>query len=72
VLPQHKGTGLAAQLLNAIETWLQEHGCTWITLGTTPPLEAAVKFYQKHGYVGSGRVSDFFGMPLLEYVKHLD
>ena len=71
VLPQHKGTGIAAQLLNAMERWLQQHGCTRVTLGTTLPLRAAIKFYEKHGYVQSGRVSEFFGMPLLEYVKQL-
>jgi hypothetical protein len=26
---------------------------------------------ERHGYVMSGRVSDFFGMPLHEYVKAL-
>jgi len=71
VLPQHKGSGIAAHLLNAIERYLQQHGCTRVTLGTTLPLRAAIKFYEKHGYVQSGRVSDFFGMPLLEYVKQL-
>jgi GNAT superfamily N-acetyltransferase len=71
VLPQCAGTGIAAQLLNVIETWLRQRGCTRVTLDTTLPLQAAMKFYQKHGYVRSGRVCDFFGMPLLEFVKHL-
>jgi hypothetical protein len=35
------------------------------------PLEAAMTFYEKHGYVRSGRVTDFFGMRLIEYAKRL-
>jgi len=69
VLPQYQGAGVAAQLLSAIESWLRKSGCTRATLDTTLPLQAAMRFYEKHGYSRSGRVSDFFGMPLLEYVK---
>lgn len=71
VLPQYAGTGVAAELLNVIETWLRQRGCTRVTLDTTLPLQAAMKFYEKHGYLHSSRVSDFFGMPLVEYVKQL-
>jgi len=34
-------------------------------------LERAMRFYEKHGYRRSSKVSDFFGMPLFEYVKTL-
>jgi hypothetical protein len=30
-----------------------------------------MRFYSRHGYILSGRVSDFFGMPLHEWVKFL-
>jgi hypothetical protein len=30
-----------------------------------------MRFYERHGYRRSGRISDFFGMPLIEYVKVL-
>ena len=40
-----------------------------VTLDTTEPLQKAMRFYTKHGYAPSGRVADFFGMPLHEYVK---
>jgi len=30
-----------------------------------------MRFYEKHGYRRSGKVSDFFGMPLVEYAKPL-
>ena len=42
-----------------------------MTLNTTEPLSAAMKFYEKHGYQRSGRVSDFFGMRLIGYAKQI-
>jgi GNAT superfamily N-acetyltransferase len=71
VLPSVRGTGIGAQLLAAIEAELRNLGCTRVTLDTTLPLEAAMTFYEKHGYVRSGRVTDFFGMRLIEYAKRL-
>jgi GNAT superfamily N-acetyltransferase len=71
VLPEWRGLGIAAKLLAAIETWLRSRGCRRITLDTTLPLEPAMKFYEKHGYHRSENIADFFGMPLLEYVKQL-
>jgi len=71
VLPAHHGTGIAAQLLGAIEEWLADQGCPRVSLDTTRPLLTAMHFYEKHGYSRSGRISDFFGMQLLEYTKDL-
>jgi len=71
VLPEWRSSGVAAKLLAAIETHLRSRGCERITLDTTLPLEPAMRFYQKNGYRRSGRVADFFGMPLLEYIKEL-
>jgi GNAT superfamily N-acetyltransferase len=71
VLPKWHGTGTAAMLLAAIEDWLRFRGCKQVTLDTTEPLKAAIAFYANHGYRRSGNVSDFFGMPLIEYVKEL-
>jgi len=34
-------------------------------------VQAAIRFYEKHGFRSSGKVSDFFGMPLYEYIKEL-
>jgi GNAT superfamily N-acetyltransferase len=72
VFPQFRGTGIAAQLLSLVEDWLRTQGCARVSLDTTLPLQAAINFYEKHGYVRSGRVTDFFGMPLIEYVKRLE
>jgi GNAT superfamily N-acetyltransferase len=71
VSPAHHGRGVAAQLLHAIEEWLAGQGCTRVALDTTRPLLTAMHFYEKHGYSRSGRVCDFFGMPLVEYTKDL-
>jgi putative acetyltransferase len=71
VLPEWQGSGVARALLHAAETELRKNQCERVTLDTTEPLQRAVRFYEKHGFRPSGRVSDFFGMPLYEYVKLL-
>ena len=71
VHPDWQGHGIAEQLLNAVERELRKRQCTTISLDTTAPLERAIRFYEKRGFRASGRVVDFFGMPLYEYVKEL-
>ena len=70
-LPRLHGCGIAERLLRAAEADLAQQGCSRITLDTTEPLRRAISFYEKHGYRASGRTTDFFGMPLHEYVKEL-
>jgi GNAT superfamily N-acetyltransferase len=69
VLLAWQGQGIAAMLLTAAESELRKRRCARITLDTTEPLARAMRFYEKYGYRRSGRVTDFFGMPLVEYVK---
>jgi len=71
VSPENQGSGTAAALLEAAEKELRDRGCTHVTLDTTEPLNRAMRFYQKHGFTPSGRISDFFGMSLYEYKKSL-
>ena len=71
VSPTMRGTGIALQLLSQAEWELRCRYCTRITLDTTEPLHRAMRFYEKHGYRRSGKVSDFFGMLLFEYYKPL-
>lgn len=71
VLPDRQGSGLAGQLLERAESELRDLGCTRVTLDTTEPLKRAVRFYERHGYRATGRVTNFFGMPLYEYAKEL-
>jgi len=72
VLPAWHGSGVATELLGSIERWLKQRGCKRVTLDTTLPLEPAARFYTRNGYKRSGKIRDFFGMPLVEYAKELD
>jgi ribosomal protein S18 acetylase RimI-like enzyme len=72
VLPRSQGKGLGKLLLRAAEAELQGTGCTRVTLDTTPPLQRAIRFYERHGYRHTGVVRDYFGVPLFEYEKALE
>jgi len=65
-----QGSGIAEQLRTA-ENDLLANGCKRVTLDTTVPLQRAIRFYRKNGFVPTGAVFDFFGMPLYEYAKPL-
>ena len=71
VSPDRQGEGVASALLRTVEAELLDRGCKYVTLNTTEPLTRAVRFYTRHGYCATGRVSDFFGMRLYEYSKSL-
>lgn len=71
VLPEWQGTGVADALLSAALSELRKQHCSRVTLDTTEPLKRAVHFYERHGFAPSGRVTEFFAMPLYEYVKPL-
>jgi ribosomal protein S18 acetylase RimI-like enzyme len=62
-----QGSVAAAALLASAEALLAARGCRRVTLDTTAPLTRAVAFYRKHGYAPTGRVQNFYGMPLYEY-----
>jgi ribosomal protein S18 acetylase RimI-like enzyme len=69
VPPQWHGCGIAQRLLEAMEKHLLAKGCTCISLDTTEPLLRAMRFYEKNGFTRTGKITDFFGMPLIEYAK---
>ena len=71
VHPAWQGCFVADHLLRSVEDDLAEAGCERLTLDTTLPLERAIRFYERHGFRATGRVTDFFGMPLHEYAKNL-
>ena len=71
VLCDWQGRGVAAALLERAEEELRAGGCARVTLDTTTPLSRAIRFYENHGYRPTGRVAEFFGMPLHEYAKQL-
>jgi GNAT superfamily N-acetyltransferase len=68
-LPASQGSSVAARLLTHVESYFRERNCKRISLDTTAPLQRAIRFYERCGFVHSGQVRDFFGMPLNEYVK---
>jgi GNAT superfamily N-acetyltransferase len=71
VLPEYQGLGIAQRLLEAAEAQIRAWGCKRVTLDTTNPLQRAIHFYEKNGYQATGRVTDFFGLSLYDYVKSL-
>jgi ribosomal-protein-alanine N-acetyltransferase len=71
VLAEWQGSPVARELLCTAEDEVRSHGCSRVTLDTTEPLQRAIHFYVRNGYSPTGRVADFFGMPLYEYAKSL-
>lgn len=71
VRPEQQGRGVGKQLLRIAERMLLSQHCRRVTLDTTVPLQRAMRFYERSGYRASGRVSEFFGMPLYQYEKLL-
>ena len=51
VAASHRGTGLAAELLQTCLTWARMARMTEVTLGTTEGMKAAHRFYEKRGFV---------------------
>jgi ribosomal protein S18 acetylase RimI-like enzyme len=64
--------GIAQQLLSAAIEHCRSAGCTRVTLDTTAPLRAAIRFYENNGFRATGRIANFFGMELFEYDLSLD
>jgi GNAT superfamily N-acetyltransferase len=71
VRPEAQGSGVATELLHRALGYLASIGCRRVTLGTTAPLVRASRFYERNGFHRSGRMTDFHGMELHEYVREL-
>lgn len=50
VRQDHRGTGLAQQLLDTLIAHARERGVPRIVLGTTSPMRAAHRFYERNGF----------------------
>jgi ribosomal protein S18 acetylase RimI-like enzyme len=72
VLPECQGQGIADELIKRAEHILAQRRCIRVTLDTTDPLRRAMRFYERNGFIRTGKISDFFGMPLIEYAKGLN
>lgn len=72
VVPSVRGQGIAESLMTAVEAFAQHHGCVQIFLTTTPFLTAAIRLYERLGFmrVPEG-TSDLFGTPLIKMQKDL-
>jgi ribosomal protein S18 acetylase RimI-like enzyme len=50
VQPAHRGSGIAKQLLNALEQFALNAGYDWLYLDSAPGMDTAVHFYRRSGY----------------------
>ena len=70
VRPAAQGQRLGAQLLEAVEAFGLAQGYDRLGLSTTPFLHAAVRLYERHGFLRTG-MADLFGTPLIVMTKGL-
>ena len=50
VQPAHRGSGIAKQLLDAVERFAAKAGYEWLYLDSAPGMDTAVRFYQRNGF----------------------
>jgi N-acetylglutamate synthase-like GNAT family acetyltransferase len=62
----------AATLLKAVENDAISNECIFLTLDTTEVLKRAGNFYKKHGFKLTGKMGDFFGSKIYQYIKYLN
>jgi ribosomal protein S18 acetylase RimI-like enzyme len=58
VQPAFRGRGVAEVLLAALEAHAREHGYRALYLDSKDDLQAALRFYARHGYQRCGRYND--------------
>ncbi|MFW9827438.1 MAG: GNAT family N-acetyltransferase [Candidatus Thorarchaeota archaeon] len=61
----------ASALLNAVEKDAVLKKCRFLSLDTTEVLQRAQYFYKKHQFKESGKIGDFYGSKIIEYIKYL-
>jgi putative acetyltransferase len=61
VHPRGRGKGFARAIIDLLETKAIESGCTTLKLETGPDSHAALKFYERSGYVRCGSYGDYDG-----------
>jgi putative acetyltransferase len=72
VVPSVRGQGIAESLMNEVESFAKQHECGRMFLTTTPFLTAAIRLYERLGFmrVPNG-TADLFGTPLIKMQKDL-
>ena len=70
VLPSLRGQGIAESLMNEVESFARQNGSGRMFLTTTPFLAAAIRLYERLGFmrVPNG-TADLFGTPLIKMEK---
>jgi GNAT superfamily N-acetyltransferase len=71
VVPGRHGTGIGQMLLEAALREIRDKRYRRVTLDTTSPLRRATRFYLRNGFIPTGVVRDYYGMPLHEYALDL-
>ncbi|MFZ0762062.1 MAG: GNAT family N-acetyltransferase [Candidatus Sulfotelmatobacter sp.] len=77
VLPDARGSGAGARLLQQLEVWAGSQGCTRLFLSTTPFLNSAIRLYKRFGFHRTDEgmhdegMHDLFGTPLFTMEKIL-
>ena len=72
VSPACEGAGVGRRLLHRALDELTVAGCARVTLDTTSVLVRAQRFYERAGFARTGRIADFFGIPVHEFAMPLD
>ena len=65
VSPSHRRQGVGALLVNALFSWARTRGARVMQLMVTCNNDAAIKFYQRLGFVLTGRTEPYPNDPLL-------
>lgn len=60
ILPEHRGSGLAASLLGALENCARQHDCVYLRLEVRPDNERAIALYRRLGYRQFDRKLDYY------------
>jgi len=58
VRPAFRRRGIAERLLEALEQFASGRDAEWLYLDTTDELQAAISFYERHGYARCERYND--------------
>lgn len=59
VAPSHRRSGLGSTLIGALRVWAEERGAGRMQLMVTSANEAAVGFYERLGFVKTGRTEPY-------------
>jgi ribosomal protein S18 acetylase RimI-like enzyme len=61
VLPEFRGQGIGGELLQRMESSAREAGASEIWLHVDAENAGAIRIYEKHGFMPTGREEDYYG-----------